>query len=64
MSLRRRTCDGPWPSASACSLFRGRRLPTSRIPTVGSARQLKGLVRALMLTLHERIQGGVPVDHT
>eukprot|EP00969_Alexandrium_andersonii_P271044 11979481-Alexandrium_andersonii.AAC.1 len=28
-----------------------------------AARQLKGLIRALMLAPQERILGGIPVDH-
>eukprot|EP00969_Alexandrium_andersonii_P132572 5862222-Alexandrium_andersonii.AAC.1 len=50
MSLRCWTCDVRWPSAWGSRLFRSRPL-------------LKGLIRALVLALQERVQGGVPVGH-
>eukprot|EP00969_Alexandrium_andersonii_P106304 4690255-Alexandrium_andersonii.AAC.1 len=60
MSLRGWTCDGPSPSALGCRLCRSRPPayePQSNSSVENAVRQLKGLTRALMLALQERIQG-------
>eukprot|EP00969_Alexandrium_andersonii_P169864 7510008-Alexandrium_andersonii.AAC.1 len=65
MSRRWWTCAGLSESAWACRLPESP--PAYELQANGSVEnavgQLKGLIRAPMLALQERIQGGIPVDH-